>query len=327
MELIRGSVNIKPRHHGSVVTIGNYDGVHLGHQAVLNMLREQSDALGLPSTVVIFEPQPQEFFMGDRAPARLTRFREKIVALDRYDADRVLVIPFNQRFRDLTARQFIDDLLVNGLGARSVVVGDDFRFGKNRAGDFAMLQQAGEAAGFAVSSMPTVEQDGERVSSTRVRNQLAAGNMEGAARLLGRAYTMSGRVAHGDKRGRTIGFPTANIYLHRKVSPLSGVYVVRMSGLPHDGSGADDQCGGVRYGVANVGTRPTVCGTRALLETHLFGFDADIYGQHVDVAFLHHIRDERKFDSFDALKQQILLDADVARAWIRDNQNQHQEKH
>ena len=325
MELIRGSINIKPRHHGSVVTIGNYDGVHLGHQAVLRMLREQSDALGLPSTVVIFEPQPQEFFMAEKAPARLTRFREKVVALERYGADRVLVIPFNQRFRDLTAQQFIDDLLVDGLGARSVVVGDDFRFGKNRAGDFAMLRQAGEAAGFAVSSMPTVEQDGERVSSTRVRKALAAGDMEGAARLLGRSYTMSGRVAHGDKRGRTIGFPTANIYLHRKVSPLSGVYVVRMSGLPHDDSG-DDQSG-VRYGVANVGTRPTVCGTRALLETHLFDFDADIYGQHVDVAFLHHIRDERKFESFDALKQQILLDADVARAWISDYQNQHRERH
>jgi len=311
MELIRGIINMQPKHHGSVVTIGNYDGVHVGHQAVLAMLREQSDELGLPSTVMIFEPQPQEFFMGDKAPARLTRFREKMTALDRYGADRVLVVNFNQRFRDLTAGQFIDEVLVDGLGARSVVVGDDFRFGRNRAGDFDMLKQAGDKAGFTVSSMPTVALDGERVSSTRVRKALAAGDMEGAARLLGRSYAMSGRVAHGDKRGRTIGFPTAHIYLHRKVSPLSGVYVVRMSGLP-----GDDACGGVRYGVANVGTRPTVCGSKALLETHLFDFDADIYGRHVDVAFLHHIRDERKFDDFQALKQQILLDADMARNWI-----------
>jgi len=319
MELVRGSLNIRPEHHGCVATIGNYDGVHLGHQAVLKTLREQSGDLGLPSTVIIFEPQPQEFFMGDKAPARLTKFREKVTALDHYGADRVLVLRFNQRFRDLTAQQFIDELLVSGLGIRSLVVGDDFRFGRERAGDFALLKQAGLQNGFSVSSMPTVLADGERVSSTRVRNELAAGNMEGAARLLGRAYTMSGRVAHGDKRGRTIGFPTANIYLHRQVSPLSGVYVVRMKGLLQDDLCGDNQHGGERYGVANVGTRPTVCGTRALLETHLFDFEADIYGRHVDVAFLHHLRDERKFDSFDALRQQILLDAETARSWVEHN--------
>lgn len=309
MELIRGSINIQPQHHGCVATIGNYDGVHLGHQAVLNLLRQQSGEQGLPSTVILFEPQPQEFFMGDKAPARLTRFREKLVALNRYDADRVLVLSFNQRFRDLTAQQFIDDLLVSGLGVKSVVVGDDFRFGKNRTGDFDILKQAGLRQGFEVSSMPTVEYAGGRVSSTRVRAELAAGNMEVAAQLLGRKYAMSGRVAHGDKRGRTIGFPTANIYLHRKVSPLSGVYAVRMKGLPQ----------GEQYGVANVGTRPTVCGTKALLETHLFDFDADIYGEHVEVAFLHHIRDERKFDSFEALKEQILLDSEAAKKWIKEN--------
>jgi len=207
MELIRGSINLRPEHHGCVATIGNYDGVHLGHQAVLETLRGQSADLGLPSTVIVFEPQPQEYFMGDKAPARLTRFREKVSALARYGADRVLVLRFNQRFRELAAQRFVDELLVSGLGVKSLVVGDDFRFGKERAGDFDMLKQAGERHGFAVSSMPTVVRDGRRVSSTRVRDELAAGNMENAARLLGRAYTMSGRVAHGDKRGAPSAFP------------------------------------------------------------------------------------------------------------------------
>ena len=216
MELIRGLHNLRPHHHGCVATIGNFDGVHLGHQAVIGQLAEKGEALGLPTTVICFEPQPLEVFRPDEVPPRLTRLREKLQALKRYSVDRVLLIRFNQRFAAMTAEAFIDEVLVRGLGIRYLVVGDDFRFGKGRTGDFAMLQQAGQQHGFQVVSMHTFSVDGERVSSTRVRAALVNGELETAEKLLGRPYRMCGRVAHGDKIGRTIGIPTANIFLHRK---------------------------------------------------------------------------------------------------------------
>jgi len=309
MQIIRGFYNLKPEHHGCVATIGNFDGVHLGHQAVLGQLAEKADELKLPLVVVTFEPQPQEYFRPQESPPRLTRFREKVQALRRYAVDRVLVLRFNQTFSQQSPDEFIQNLLVNGLGVKYLVIGDDFRFGKDRAGDFAMLQAAGHAHGFEVVNMHTFIQNGERVSSTRVREALGKGDLNEAEKLLGRTYRMSGRVAHGDKRGRTIGFPTANIFLHRKAIPLRGVFVIQLYGI----------AGEPVPGVANLGTRPTVDGMRTLLEVHLFNFDRDIYGCHVHVDFLLKLRDEKRFDSFDKLKEQILVDVDKAKAFFTDS--------
>ncbi len=307
MELIRGYHNLRPRHRGCVATIGNFDGVHLGHQTVIGQLAEKASELRLPTVVVLFEPQPQEFFQPADAPARLMRLRDKLMALKRYSVDRVLCLRFGARLADMPAEDFIRTILAEGLGVRYLVVGDDFRFGRRRAGNFGMLQKAGAQYGFAVAPMHTFSVDGERVSSTRIREALAAGDLGGAARLLGRGFRMSGRVAHGDKRGRTIGVPTANIHLHRKVTPVRGVYVVEMFGAG-DGPVA---------GVANVGTRPTVEGTRTLLEVHLLDFDGDIYGRQVSVEFLHKLRDERRFASFDELKARIDQDIGEARTWLQ----------
>ena len=306
MQIIRNILNLKPHHHGCVATIGNFDGVHLGHQAVLGQLAEKADKLCLPLTVVTFEPQPEEFFRPEQAPPRLTRFREKVQALRRYAVDRVLVLRFNKDFSQQSPDEFIQRLLVKGLGVKYLVIGDDFRFGKDRAGDFVMLQAAGAKHGFEVVNMHTFMLDDERVSSTRVREALGEGDLNGAEKLLGRIYRMSGRVAHGDKKGRTIGFPTANIHLHRIATPLRGVFAVELFGLE----------GEPLPGVANLGTRPTVGGMRTLLEVHLFDFEGEIYGKHVHVDFLRKLRDERRFDSFDDLKAQIRRDADQARAFL-----------
>lgn len=306
MEFIRGFHNIRPEHRGCVATIGNFDGVHLGHQAVLGQLAEAAGRLSLSTAVITFEPQPQEYFgAADDAP-RLTRLREKVHALRRYSVDRVVCLTFNKFLAELSAEQFIERLLVEGLGVRYLVVGDDFRFGHQRRGDFEMLKAAGEKHGFQVVSMHSFLVDGERVSSTRLRQELAKGAMDAAGELLGRTYRMSGRVARGDQRGRQWGFPTANIHLHRKATPVRGVFAVEMFGVT----------GEPVAGVANVGTRPTVDGTRTLLEVHLFDFADDIYGRYVEVVFLHKLRDEVRFASLDALKQQIGLDSDAAREFF-----------
>lgn len=306
MKIIRGLYNLRPQHQACVATIGNFDGVHLGHQAVLGQLAEKADALGLPLVVVTFEPQPQEFFRPEVSPPRLTRFREKVQALRRYAVDHVLSLRFDAAFSCQSPDEFIQHLLVDGLAVRYLVVGDDFRFGKDRQGDFARLRVAGQEHGFEVVSMHTFMLDGERVSSTRVREALGKGDLNEAEKLLGRIYRMSGRVAHGDKRGRTIGFPTANIHLHRKAIPLRGVYVVELYGI----------AGEPLAGVANLGTRPTVDGMRTLLEVHIFDFERDIYGAHVHVDFLHKLRDEQRFADFEALKAQIVCDAAQARDYF-----------
>ena len=308
MELIRGLHNLAPRHRGCVATIGNFDGVHLGHQAVIGQLAEKAQALGLPTLVMLFEPQPEEFFRPGKAPPRLTRFREKWLALRRYSLDRVLCVRFNAPFANMEPETFVRRVLVQGLDVRYLVVGDDFRFGKNRRGDFAFLQKAGEQQGFHVVNMHTVTIDGHRVSSTRIRRALASGDLTTAEKLLGRPYRMSGRVAHGNKLGQRLGMPTANIHLHRKLTPISGVYVVEVFGLEEE----------PLAGVANVGTRPTVNETRTLLEIHLFDFNERIYGRYLNVNFLHKLRDEEKFDSLEALKQQMHLDAKNARAFFHD---------
>lgn len=306
MELVRGEYNLRPRHRGCVATIGNFDGVHLGHQTVLGQLSEKAAEMNVASMVISFEPYPMEFFSADKAPARLTRLREKVRALTRYAVDRMLCLRFDKAFAAMSAEQFIDDILVAKLDVRYLVVGDDFRFGHNRIGDFAMLREAGKRYGFQVVNLHTFMIDNVRVSSTRIREALAAGEMSTAEKLLGRPYRMCGRVAHGDKRGRTIGFPTANIHLHRNNTPVKGVFAVELFGVE----------GEPVAGVANVGTRPTVDGTRSLLEVHLFDFEQDIYGRYVHVEFVHKLRDERRFDSFEELRKQIDVDAEQARVFF-----------
>lgn len=312
MELIRGLHNLRPEHRGCVATIGNFDGVHLGHQAVLGQLAEQAEKMGLPTVVIIFEPQPHEFFARSEVKPRLTRLREKYQALKRYSVDRVLCIRFDRKFANLSAESFIDQVLIQGLDVRYLVVGDDFCFGRGREGTFDLLRDTGRKKGFPVVTMHTFSIDGQRVSSTLVRDALFNGDLELAEKLLGRPYRMCGRVAHGDKRGRTIGFPTANIHLHRKASPVQGVYAVEMFGIE----------GEPVAGIANVGNRPTVDGTRSLLEVHLFNFDQEIYGRYVHIDFDHRIRDEMKFDSFDQLKQQIKKDVVKAMDWFGLKQGQ-----
>jgi len=316
MELIRGQHNLRARHHVNVVTIGNFDGVHLGHQAVLAQLVEKSQQLGVPGVIVMFEPHPQEYFAARagqadksiKSPARLTRLREKLQSLRRYAVERILCLRFDSRFAAMTAEDFIDRLLVEQLGVRCLIVGDDFRFGFRRQGDLAMLQAAGERYGFQVINMHTFNIDGDRVSSTRIREALDQGDLNTASKLLGRPYHMSGRIVHGDKRGRLIGFPTANIYLHRNVSPLRGVYAVSVFGL--DREPVD--------GVANIGVRPSVDGKRCLLEVHLLDFSGDVYGRHVQVVFIARLRDERRFESLAALQKQIGTDVRQARVLFDD---------
>ncbi len=286
-----------------VATIGNMDGVHLGHQAVLGQVAERAATLGLPTVVIIFEPQPHEFFAKENAPPRLYRFREKIEALRRFSVDYVLCLPFSQRFAAIRAQQFVRDVLVDGLQVRYLVVGDDFRFGYQREGDFSTLVEAGKTFNFQVAKMHSFTVDTVRVSSTAIRQALADGNMAVAEKYMGRPYRMSGRVVQGDARGRTIGFPTANLQLHRTVSPVQGVFAVEVFGLE----------GEPVPGVANVGTRPTVDGSRALLEVHLLDFDQMIYGKYVQVDFLHKIRGEQKFTSVEALVAQISNDVAQAR--------------
>ena len=305
MELIHGLHNLRRRHRGCVATIGNFDGVHLGHQAVLGQLAERGAELGLPTVVITFEPHPREFFARGEVPPRLTRFREKLQALRRFSVARVVCLRFNQALASMPAAAFIRSLLVEGLAVRYLVVGDDFRFGKGREGDFAMLSAAGNEHGFKVAAMHTFNVDGLRVSSTRIREALARDELATAEKLLGRPYRMCGRVVHGDERGRSIGFPTANIYLHRHGSPLGGVYAVEVFGLEKE----------PLAGVANVGTRPTLGGTESRLEVHLLDFDADIYGRYMHVDFLHKLRPEQRFDSLEELVAQISKDAANARVF------------
>jgi riboflavin kinase/FMN adenylyltransferase len=290
------------------VTIGNFDGLHLGHQAMLARLLDVARTRGLPSCVLSFEPHPREFFAPEQAPARLSSLREKAECLQRVGIDRLHVFRFDRAFSALTAQAFIEQVLGRTLQARYVLVGDDFRYGAKRAGDFALLQQAGQSLGFDAEFLPTVEVAGERSSSTAVRQALAAGELEHAARLLGRPYSISGRVVHGDKLGRDIGFPTANIQLKHNRPPLQGIFAVEVCGLN----------GEPLPGVASLGKRPTVKGADAVpvLEVHLFDFKAEIYGRRVRVDFLHKLRDEEKYPDLDSLVAQIRRDVDNAKHFL-----------
>nr|WP_233075681.1 bifunctional riboflavin kinase/FAD synthetase [Paraglaciecola chathamensis] len=302
VELVRGLHNLRDRHRGCVLTIGKFDGVHLGHQAVLSQLVVKARELGLPATVMVFEPQPEELFTPDNAPARLSLLRDKYVQLKALGVDRLLCLKFDKRFASFTAEQFVEQLLVEDLGVQFLVVGDDFRFGKGRVGNFAMLQAEGQKCGFSVVSTQSFRLDDYRISSTEVRKALSEDNFTLAEKMLGRPFTISGKVLHGDKKGRTIGFPTANLLLKRCNAPINGVFAVQV-----------DIAGTLYSGVANIGTRPTVNGQRSQLEVHIFHFTGNLYGRFISVAIRAKLRNEIKFDSFEQLHQQILRDAEQAK--------------
>ena len=311
MELIRGLHNMRPRHRGCVVTIGAFDGVHLGHQAVIRHLLDKSRELGLPSLVIVFEPLPREYMAPLKAPARIMSFREKFFAMRALGVDRLLRVQFNESLRGMSAQQFLDDIFVAGLGVRYVVLGDDFRFGNDREGDLEFIKQQGPRYGYGARPTPTLSVAGERVSSTRIREALARADFAEAERLLGRAYSISGKVVYGRQLGRTLGTPTANLELHRLRAPLSGVYVVSVSG-----AGLNDAAG-----VANVGVRPTVDDSiKANLEVHLLDRDIALYGQHIEVTFKHKLRDEKKFASVEELRDNIARDIENTRVWLERHQ-------
>jgi len=312
MQVTHGT--IKP-HHGPAgfqcaLTIGNFDGVHLGHRAMLDRLVSKARSLKLPCSVLTFEPHPREFFAPAAAPARLSRLREKLELLAQAGIDRAQVLRFSGALAAMSAERFIDEVLVAGMGVRWLLVGRDFRFGARRSGDFALLEASAARQGFAVEAMPDVEHSGGRISSSGVRAALAAGELEGAARLLGRAYSMSGRVAHGGKLGRTLGFPTANIVLRRR-PPLAGIFVV---------TAELEETHAVLRGVASVGRRPTLAeNAPPLLEVHLFDWKGELYGRHLRVTFLRKLRDEEKYDGLEALRAAIARDAAQAKDYFRNH--------
>jgi riboflavin kinase/FMN adenylyltransferase len=303
MEFVRGLYNLRPQQRGCVLTIGAFDGIHLGHQEMLRVLREQASSHRLPGVVLSFEPTPREFLARGAPPARLTRFRERYEAFQRYGTDRFVCLRFDDRIRQMEPEAFVTDILVRALGVRHVVVGHDFRFARNLTGNVGILRAMGEQFGFGVTQVPPFEVDGERVSSSSIRRLLEAGDVTGAARLLGRPYGITGKVVHGAKLGRKLGFPTANLRLHRRVTPLAGVFAVRVSGQ-----------GLVRAAaVASLGTRPVVNGKELLLEAHVFDFGGDLYRRYLTVEFIARLRDELWFPDVDALVVQMRKDAAQAR--------------
>jgi riboflavin kinase / FMN adenylyltransferase len=302
VQVIRGFS--RPGHDRIALTIGNFDGVHRGHQAMLARLSEAAEDLALPPAVLTFEPHPREFFAPDSSPPRLSTLRDKLERFSSAGVERVHVARFDAGLARLSADEFIEQILVRQLNIAWILVGDDFRFGRERAGDLSLLRN--KAASYSVEAMPTVVIDGQRASSSAVRSALAAGELERATKLLGRPYVVSGHVAHGDKLGRNLGFPTANIVLRRKPA-LSGIFAVRVRGL---GSGT-------RTGVASLGVRPTVKqGAKPLLETFVFDFDEAIYGHRIAIEFLHKLRDEERYDDLDALTRQIRVDVEHARDYF-----------
>ncbi|HEY7944996.1 MAG TPA: bifunctional riboflavin kinase/FAD synthetase [Casimicrobiaceae bacterium] len=304
MQVFRGLPDRAHSHRPIALTIGNFDGVHRGHQAMLARLTEAAEDLTLPSAVLTFDPHPREFFAPGSAPPRLSTLRGKLEQFAAHGVGEVHVARFDAALAALPAAGFIEDILVCRLGTRWVLVGDDFRFGRGRSGDLSLLRSA--ASTFSVEAMPTVVVDGERASSTAVRRALAAGELDHAAALLGRPYAIGGRVAHGDKLGRSLGFPTANIVL-RHAPPLAGIFAVRVHGL---GTAP-------RAGVASLGVRPTVKeGAKPLLEVFIFDFDEAVYGRRVKVEFLCKLRDEERYADLDTMTRQIRADVAQAREYF-----------
>lgn len=302
MQLVRGIYNIQPEDHGCVLTIGNFDGVHKGHQRVISALVAKAKALNCVAAVLIFEPQPQEVFSPDKAPARLCRLRDKYSLLAALGVQRLICVNFTVKFANQSAEQFIKNLLVEKLGIKHLIVGDDFHFGKNREGNFAMLSEAGKSFGFDVTDTTSCKMANCRVSSTAIRQALEQDNLTDVESMLGRPYSIMGKVFHGDKRGRQLGFPTANVLLKRRNSPLNGVFAVKVN-----------TTSGTFNGVANVGSRPTINGVRQQLEVHIFNFNDDIYGQSIEVVIKKKLRQVIKFDNLAALTTQIKLDSEQAK--------------
>ncbi len=311
MRLVRQTKQLATVLSGSVLTIGNFDGLHLGHQAMLAQASEEAQSRHLPLVVMSFDPHPEEFFLGDNAPARLMDSTDRVLAMATMGVDILCLLPFNAQLAETTATQFVEQVLLADLHTECVVVGDDFCYGKGREGSYESLKLEGEQNGFDVMQLDTISDEHARYSSTRLRSYLGAGDFEHAQQLLGRPYRISGRVIHGDARGRIWGFPTLNLKVKRK-KPLSGVFVVTVTFF--DGTTCN--------GVANLGVRPTVGGNKRLLEVNLFNFQGDLYGERVCVDFYHQIRPEQRFDSFDALKKQISQDKQQALAWFQDHQGQ-----
>jgi len=291
---------------GCVATIGSFDGVHRGHRVILEQVKKRASAMNLPSVVMIFEPQPNEYFSGEQAPARLMLLRDKVMALRDEGVDRVLCLSFNQRLRSMTEDVFIHEVLVSALKVKHLVVGDDFRFGRDRKGDFALLKSVSADKGFALEQTLTVEHNAERISSTRIRGLLQKQEFALAEELLGRPYSIHGKVVYGQQLGRTLGFPTANVRLNRYRSPLSGVFAVEVI---LDGQRLK--------GVANIGIRPTIAGLiKPILEVHLLDFDQMIYGKRISVRPLKKLREEKKFSSLDELTKNIARDVEEAKAFF-----------
>ncbi|GJM05480.1 MAG: riboflavin biosynthesis protein [marine bacterium B5-7] len=307
MEFIRGLHNLQRQRKDCVATIGNFDGVHLGHQKVLEQLKRTAKESGLVSTVVIFEPQPIEFFVPEKAPSRLTRLREKLQQFSRHDIDRVVCLRFDEQIANLSAEKFVDDILLNALAVKELIIGDDFHFGKNRQGNYQYLVDVAEDKGFEVEMTDTLSCQSERVSSTLIRQLLANGEMKKASDLLGRPYRISGRVVHGDKRGRQLGFATANIELHRYLSPVAGIFSGRVYGLGKQPLDA----------VVYVGARPVYKGEHDILEVHILDYDEDLYGRHVQVELLEKLRGEGDFDSEEELVLQIAKDIEKTKSSLK----------
>ena len=298
----------RPAPEATALTIGNFDGVHLGHRALLGRLREAARQAGLQPAVLSFEPHPREFFAPASAPARLSTLREKLELIADEGIALAYIGRFDAQFAAWSAEEFIDRVLVDCLRVKHLIVGDDFNFGAGRRGNFAMLRDAGLKSGFTVEAVGSVMVGDERVSSSGVRAALAEGRLEHAARLLGRPYSIDGRVVHGQKLGRQLGFATANIRIKHPKPPLTGVFAVEVGGLS----------GGLRHGVANLGIRPSVNELpRPLLEVHLLDFSDDIYGTHLNVRFLHKLRSEARFPNLDALKEQIRRDVESATHYFK----------
>jgi len=303
MEFIRGLINLQRQRKNCATTIGNFDGVHLGHQAVLEQLKETAKNAGLISTVVIFEPQPIEYFSPDKAPSRLTRLREKLQQFACQDIDRVVCLRFNEYIANLSAAEFVDEILLDALAVKKLIIGDDFRFAKKQEGDYQYLVDVSQEKGFEVSNTDTFNFVNERVSSTLIRHALASGDMNKASKMLGRPYRISGRVVHGEKRGRKLGFATANIYLHRYLSPVAGIFSGRVYGLGNEPLDA----------AVYVGSRPVYKGEYDILEVHILDFDDDLYGRHIQVELINKIREDGNFNSEEALVAQIKKDISEVR--------------
>ena len=304
MKLVRSIDSKNIPEGGCALTIGNYDGLHLGHQMILRRLVEKGEELSLPTVVMTFLPTPDEYFQKQRAAPRLFGLSARYLSIREHGVDVMLALPFNSRLANSSPEEFIRQILIEGLDIRYILTGDDFNFGKGRRGNHGVLKQFGQEHGFIAEQFQTISDSSARISSTRIRKALASGNMNVARQMLGRNYSMVGRVIHGDKRGRQWGFPTLNIAVRKP--PFTGVFAVCVQGVDQD----------EYYGVANLGTRPTVGGLKTLLEVHLFNFDRNLYGRRICVEFIDKIRDERKFDCFDQLKKQILADCEAGKRFF-----------